>query len=55
MFVTEEASAFIYFSERAYGTEPFATMVSETRNGVTRIVKRGEGGIAPYIGVAGDK
>lgn len=55
MFVTEDASAFVYFDERAYGTQPFATMVSETRNGVTRVVKRGEGGIAPYIGVAPDK
>jgi len=52
MFVTEDASAFVYFNEVCYTGDPFATLVRETRKGVTRTVERGQGGIAPYIGVA---
>lgn len=52
MFITEDASAFVYFNEVCYTGDPFATLVRETRKGVTRTVERGQGGIAPYIGVA---
>jgi hypothetical protein len=55
MFVTENASIFAYFHEVCYTGDPFATLVRETRNGVTQIVERGQGGIAPYIGTAGNK
>ena len=54
MFVTEDSSAFVYFTEVCYSRDPFATLVRETRNGVTKTIERGQGGIAPYIGVAGD-
>ncbi|MEX0652619.1 MAG: glycosyl hydrolase family 28-related protein [Phycisphaeraceae bacterium] len=49
MFVTEDASAFAYFTEVAYG-ERVPIFVEETRNGETKTVPREEGGIAPYIG-----
>lgn len=52
MFVTEDASVFAYFSEVCYNGDPFATLIRETRDDVTKIVERGQGGIAPYIGVA---
>lgn len=55
MFVTEDASAFVHFNEVCYTGDPFATLIRETRNGVTKTVERGQGGIAPYVGVAGDK
>jgi hypothetical protein len=52
MFVTEDASAFVYFNEVCYTGDPFATLVRETRHGVTRTIERGQGGISPYVGVA---
>ena len=52
MFVTEDASIFAYFSEVCYSGDPFATLIRETRDDVTKIVERGQGGIAPYVGVA---
>lgn len=52
MFVTEDSSVFAYFSEVCYSGDPFATLIRETRDDVVRIVERGQGGIAPYIGVA---
>jgi hypothetical protein len=50
MFVTEDASAFVYFNEVCYNGDPFTTLVRETRDDVTKTVQRGQGGIAPYIG-----
>ncbi|MBP7053751.1 MAG: hypothetical protein KBE65_22295 [Phycisphaerae bacterium] len=50
MFVTEDASTFAYFNEVCYSGDPFATLVCETRDDVTKTVRRGQGGIAPYIG-----
>lgn len=55
MFITEDSSAFVYFNEVCYSGDPFATLVRETRNGITKTVERGQGGIAPYIGLAGDR
>jgi len=52
MFVTEDASAFIFFNEVCYTGDPFTTLIRETRAGVTKTVERGQGGIAPYVGVA---
>ncbi len=52
MFVTEDASAFVYFNEICYSGDPFATWIRETRDDDVRVVKRDRGGIAPYIGVA---
>jgi hypothetical protein len=55
MFVTEDAWAFVYFNEVCYTGDPFATLIRETRSGITKTIERGQGGIAPYVGVAGDK
>lgn len=50
MFVTEDASVFAFFNEVCYNSDPFRTLVRETRNRVTRVVRRGEGQqIAPYV------
>jgi hypothetical protein len=55
MFVTEDSSVFVYFNEVCYNGDPFRMLVSETRNGVTKTVERGQGGIAPYVGLAGPR
>uniref|UniRef100_B8HVJ3 Rhamnogalacturonase A/B/Epimerase-like pectate lyase domain-containing protein n=1 Tax=Cyanothece sp. (strain PCC 7425 / ATCC 29141) TaxID=395961 RepID=B8HVJ3_CYAP4 len=52
MFVTEDADVFAFFNEVCYTGDPFAVLIEETRKGVTKAVKQGEGTIAPYIGVA---
>jgi hypothetical protein len=55
MFVTEDASAFAFFSEVCYTGDPFAVLLCETRNGVTKEVKRGDGTVTPYVGVPAAK
>ncbi|QDV29262.1 Pectate lyase superfamily protein [Planctopirus ephydatiae] len=55
MFVTEDASVFAFFSEVCYGSDPFAMLIRETRNGVTREVKSGDGAVTPYVGVPAAK
>lgn len=51
MFVTEDASAFAFFTEMCYNGEPYTMLIREKRNGVTKEVKRGDGSVAPYVGV----
>lgn len=51
MFVTTDSHVFAFFSEVCYTGDPFATLVRETRGGIVREVKRGEGLVAPYIGL----
>jgi hypothetical protein len=55
MFITEDASAFAFFYEVCYTGDPFQVLVRETRNGVTKEVKRGDGTATPYIGVPAAK
>jgi hypothetical protein len=55
MFITENSSAFIYFNEICYTGDPFTTLISETHNGLTRIVERGQGWIAPYVSEIGNR
>lgn len=55
MFVTEDASTFSFFTEVCFNGEPFETLVSETQNGKTVVVRRGEGTTAPYAFRAGEK
>ena len=50
MFRTDDASAFAFFSEVCYSGDPFAMLIRETRNGVTKEVKRGDGTVTPYVG-----
>ena len=51
MFVNVDSSAFVFFSEVCYNGDPFETLISETRNKQTKVVKRGEGGTAPYVAI----
>jgi len=55
MFLTEDSAAFAFFTEVCYSGDPFTTLIREKRNGVTKEVKRGEGNVAPYVGVPGAK
>lgn len=48
MFVTEDSSVYAFFAEVCFNGDPFETLIRDTRNGRTRIVKRGEGGTLPY-------
>ena len=50
MFVTTDASVFAFFSEVCYSGDPFTTLIRETRQGVTKELKRGEGHTLPYAG-----
>jgi len=49
MFVTDNASAFTFFSEVCYNGNPFETLIRETRQNMTKVVKRGDGGSTPYV------
>ena len=55
MFVTDDAAVFAFFNEVCYSGDPFATLIRETRQGITKEVKRGAGTVTPYIGVPGAK
>jgi len=55
MFLTEDSTAFAFFAEVCYSGDPFTTLVREKRKGIIKGVKRGEGNIAPYVGVPGEK
>ncbi|MDG3007371.1 glycosyl hydrolase family 28-related protein [Paludisphaera mucosa] len=49
MFVTEDASVFAFFNEVCFSGDPFRTLIRERRGDATRIVRRGEGSLAPYV------
>jgi hypothetical protein len=55
MFVTDDASAFAFFHEVCYTGDPFTVLIRESREGVTKEVKRGAGAVAPYVGVPAAK
>jgi hypothetical protein len=55
VFVTEDASAFVFFNEVCCTGDSFSTLIRETRAGVTRTVEWGQGEVPPYIGVPEDK
>lgn len=50
MFVTTDSSVFAFFNEVCYSGDPFAVLIRETRGGVTRKIKRGDGTTLPYDG-----
>jgi len=50
MFITEDSSVFAFFNEVCYSGDPFETLIRETRQGVTKIFKRSEATMTPYIG-----
>jgi Pectate lyase superfamily protein len=55
MFITEDSSAYIFFTEVCYSGDPFAILIREIRKGIIKEVKRGDGTITPYIGVSSAK
>ena len=50
MFVTEEASAWAFFGETCFSGDPFATLIRETRDGVTKTLLRDGAHTQPYSG-----
>ena len=53
MFLTEDSAAFAFFAEVCYTGDPFTTLIREKRNGMIKDVKRGDGNLAPYVGLPG--
>lgn len=49
MFRTDDAGVFALFHEVCYTGDPFATLVEERQGDTTRTVKRGDGGLFPYV------
>jgi hypothetical protein len=49
MFRTENASVFAVFAEVCYTGDPFTVLVEETQGKETKAVRRGEGGLSPYV------
>jgi hypothetical protein len=49
MFVTDNSSVFAFFSEVCYNGEPFESLVRETHQNITKTIRRGEGGVTPYV------
>ena len=49
MFVTEDASVFAFFNEVCFSGDPFQTLIRETRRKMTKVVRRGDGHVAPYV------
>ncbi|WP_165247299.1 glycosyl hydrolase family 28-related protein [Paludisphaera soli] len=49
MFVTEDASVFAFLNEVCFSGDPYRTLVRERRGDVTKVVRRGEGGVWPYV------
>jgi len=50
MFVNDDSAVWTYFAERCFNGDPFATLVRETRAGVTREIKPNPATTAPYSG-----
>jgi hypothetical protein len=55
MFVNEGSSVFAFLGEVCYSGNPFQTLIKETRDGQTKTVPVGRGGVTPYIGYAEGK
>jgi hypothetical protein len=53
MFLTEDSSVFAFFNEVCFNGDPYQALIQETQGGTTKIVKKGEGWIAPYAGGSG--
>ena len=50
MFVNHESSMWAFFGEVCYNGDPFATIIQETRGGVTKTLGKDEGSAVPYSG-----
>lgn len=49
MFVTVDSTVFAFFSEVCYSGDPFAMLVQETRNGITKTIAKDQSATTPYI------
>lgn len=52
MFVNDDSSVWAFFGEVCYNGDPFAVLIRESRQGVTKEFKRGDGAVAAYSGRA---
>lgn len=48
MFVTKNSNVYAFFHEVCYNGDPFTTLIQETHDDETRIVRQGEGTTSPY-------
>jgi hypothetical protein len=55
MFINDKASVFAFFTEVCFNGDPFETLIRETRQDQTKVVKRGEGSLTPYVAVPNPK
>ena len=53
MFANDNSSVFAFFAEVCYNGDPFETLISETHQNKTKIVKRGQGSVTPYVAIPG--
>jgi hypothetical protein len=51
MFVNNDSSVWTFFGEVCFNGDPYTLLIRETRDGVTKEVKRGDGPFVSYIGV----
>lgn len=51
MFINDNASVFVFFSEVCFNGDPFETLILEIRETSMKVIKRGDGGTAPYVGI----
>ncbi len=49
MFRTEDSNVFAFFNEVCYSGDPFKVYVEDSRGKLTKSIKPGEGGLAPYV------
>ncbi|MEO2091729.1 MAG: glycosyl hydrolase family 28-related protein [Gemmataceae bacterium] len=52
MFVNDDSSVWAHFGEVCYNGDPFAVLIRESRQGVSKEFKRGDGTVAAYSGRA---
>ena len=52
MFENDNSSIFAFFAEVCFNGDPFETLIHETRQTQTKVVKRGEGNLLPYVGTS---
>ena len=52
VFVNDNSSVFAFFTEVRFNGDPFETLISETRQRETRVVKRGEDSFLLYVAIS---
>ncbi len=55
MFVSDNSSVFAFFAEVCFNGDPFETLISETRQNETRVIKRRKGSLTPYFAIPAPK